>query len=153
MSQPCLDISALDNTPVTLLQPCFPFVPLSLSLVGRAQGHRLRRKRRGLLPSAGAGGHSPAECSSTMRVRGWELCHLERSWQHSPTSFPQGGSRVICKRRASPVRVTSLPYKTSGAFPIKVTPLLPQLSLKTIVPSTLLSLWKRPSVWSQLIKL
>lgn len=29
----------------------------------------------------------------------------------------QGGSREIYKRRASPVRVTSLPYKTSGAFP------------------------------------
>lgn len=64
---------------------------------------------------------------------------------------PQGSSREIC--RTSPVRVTSLPSKASKAFPMKVTPLLPQLPLKTNVPSTLLSLWKRPRVWSQLIKL
>lgn len=111
------------------------------TLIGGVKGQRLRRKKRGHLPSPEADGQSLAECNGTTRVRGQELSHLERSWRHKIYLLPpQGGSREIYRRRTSPVRVTSLPSKTSKASSVKVIPLLPQLPLKTNVPSTLLSL-------------
>lgn len=93
-----------------------------------------------MLLSPGAGGHSLAECSS---ITGWEdgnSVTLKEADSINLLPSTQTGSREIYKRTASPVRVTSLPYKTSGAFPIKVTPLLLQLLLKTNVPPTLLPL-------------
>lgn len=58
-------------------------------------------------------------CLSAAALQGWEdgnsVTLKEADGIDLPPS-PQGGSREIYKRRASPVKVTSLPCKTSGAF-------------------------------------